>query len=746
VARPLVKLGRLLAVLMIAATVTAVLAAALTEHTVQFVQANTSAAAKVEFDSLAQTSSVYAADGTYLGDLEGVEDRDIVPLAKISDKTIKAILAVEDADFYDHRGVNARAVTRALIENVSSGSIQQGGSTITQQLVKLIVTGDDRQVADRKVTEAVLAMRVEEQYSKDEILEQYLNTVYFGGGAYGVQTAAQLYFGKDAIDLDWAESAMLAAVIRNPVSYDPTRNPELAERRRLIALERMAEEGLISDAQVLEYAGAPLPTTRQEVAEPKSYFLEEVKQRLLADARLGDSEADRAERLYAGGLQIHTTLDLEAQAEAERAIADVLAPVKDDPRGFTAALAAIEPGTGQVRAIVGGPGFDKFQFNIATQKGRPTGSAFKVYVLTAALEAGYVPNDTISGSGSCSFPNPGGFPDPYRAENFGNSGGGGGTITSQTLRSSNCAYLRLGQVVGLSNVVAAALALGVKSALSDEGGTIPLSLPLGVKDITPLDMATGYSTLANDGLRVDPIFVTRVTDRDGDVVLENKPEPQRAVSPQTARLATSVLEQNVQKGTGTRAKLPDQPAAGKTGTAQDSRDAWFVGYTPYLATAVWMGRPEGGPPELAEMRNVGGVGSVTGGSYPARIWGQFNTDYHEGREVREFTEPEKTRPGKALRTPQEEKQASEFAATACGAKANEVDSDGDGRADSCAPGTVTSTNGGKCPRLLTPIDRDGNGQNDGCGIPGEAVVPTPTTVPMTETVPPPADPEAPANG
>jgi membrane peptidoglycan carboxypeptidase len=312
------------------------------------------------------------------------------------------------------------------------------------------------------------------------------------------------------------------------------------------------------------------------------------------------------------------------------------------------------------------------------------------------------------------------------------------------LRSSNCAYLRLGQAVGLSNVVATAQALGVTSELTEPGGSLALSLPLGVKDITPLDMATGYSTLANDGLRVDPVFVTRIEDRQGDLVLENVPQPQRAVSVQTARLATDVLEQNVQKGTGTRAKLPGQPAGGKTGTAQDSRDAWFVGYTPYLATAVWMGRPEGGPPELAEMRNVGGVGSVTGGSYPARIWGQFNADYHEGRERRDFTEPEKTRSGRAIRTAQEEKQAADFAASACGSRGNEVDTTGDGRADGCAPGTVTGQTGGKCPRLLVPIDRNGDGRNDGCGVPGETVVTTPpATVP--ETPPPPADPEAPAN-
>jgi penicillin-binding protein 1A len=410
--------------------------------------------------------------------------------------------------------------------------------------------------------------------------------------------------------------------------------------------------------------------------------------------------------------------------------------VHDDPRNFTAALASIEPGTGAVRALVGGPGFDKFKFDIATQKGRPTGSSFKAFVLTAALEAGYVPDDTISGSSPCSFDNPGGFPDPYKAENFGGSGGGGGTITSQTLRSSNCAYLRLGQVVGLSNVVATAHALGVTATLEDPGGTYPLSLPLGVKDITPLEMATAYSTLANDGLRVDPIFVTKVLDRNGNVVLENNPQPQRAVSVQSARLATDVLEQNVQKGTGTRAKLPHQPAAGKTGTAQDFKDAWFVGFTPYLSTAVWMGNPEAG----VEMRNVAGVGSVTGGSYPARIWGAFNTAYHESRPVREFTQPDKTRPGKALRTQQEEKQISDFAASACGSRAAEVDTNGDGRADSCAPGTSVSPQGGRCPRLLTAYDSDGDGRNDSCVTPTQAAKPPTTTAAPATSAPPAASP------
>jgi membrane peptidoglycan carboxypeptidase len=281
-------------------------------------------------------------------------------------------------------------------------------------------------------------------------------------------------------------------------------------------------------------------------------------------------------------------------------------------------------------------------------------------------------------------------------------------------------------------VVAAAHALGVNATLDEASGVIPLSLPLGVKDITPLEMATAYATLANDGLRVDPVFVTRVVDGDGNVIVDNTPQPQRAVSVQTARLATSVLEQNVLSGTGTRAKLPHQPAAGKTGTAQDSKDAWFVGYTPYLSTAVWMGNAEAG----VEMRNVAGVGSVTGGSYPARIWGEFNSDYHQDRPVREFTAPEKTRPGQPLRTPQEQRQINDFVNSSCGSRSAEVDSNGDGTSDSCASGTSVSPQGGRCPRLLTPVDTDGDGRNDTCVTAAQAATIPRTTQPPTTTAAP----------
>jgi penicillin-binding protein 1A len=705
VVRIITYLTRLILVVALAASGCALAVVTIAPHAREFVDANSSRAAQVQVGVLARNSLVYAADGSLLGRLKGEQDRELVKLSDMSPQVVQSILAVEDADFYRHNGVNGRSIVRALIENVSAGAVQQGGSTITQQLVKNLVLDDNRKQVNRKLPEAALAIRLEQQMSKDEILELYLNTVYFGGGAYGVERAARLYFDKPAKDLDWPEGALLAALIRSPIAYDPIRNPKLAEQRRALALQRLVEVGDITEAQRRDFIGAPMPTQRHESdVVQDSYFLEEVKQRLLDDPRLGATRQDRIEALFAGGLQIYTTLDPKAQADAEQSIAETMDPLKDD-RGFTAALAAVEPGTGKVRALVGGPGFDQFKFDIATQKGRPTGSSFKMFVLAAAMEGGYVPSDTIDGSSPCRFPNKGGTPDPYVAQNFGGSGGGGGTITSQTLRSSNCAYLRLAQIVGLTNVIATAHALGVNAQLDPV-----LSLPLGVFDITPLEMADAYATIANDGVRVDPVFVDKVLDADGKVILESKPTPTRAVSQQTARLVTDVLNQNVKSGTGTRAQLPRQPAAGKTGTAQDFADAWFVGFTPYLATAIWMGAPEG----RVEMRNVGGVSGVTGGSFPAKMWGEFMSRYHEDLPVKPFVEPEKTRSGKALRTAEEQKAIDDYARTACGSNAAEVDTNGDGVADQCAPGTVGRYNGGACPRLLVAGDTNGDGVNDAC--------------------------------
>jgi len=622
----------------------------------QLGQAGSSEEAPIDLGPLDQRSYVYAADGRLLATLRAEIDRQPVPLSSIPGHVVDAVLAVEDADFYAHKGVNLRAMLRALTANVESGATVQGGSTITQQLIKNEIVGTE-QTLDRKAKEAVLARRLEEQMSKDEILERYLNTVYLGNGAYGLQAGAETYFGVRVQELDIAQAAFLAGIIANPSLYDPVRNPEGARARRDLALRRLVSYGRITSEDVALLEGAPLPTQISQVnPSPDTYFVEEVKQQLLDDVRLGATREEREYAVFRGGLQIYTTLDLDAQLLATVARNEVIAelapegaapatiPIAPNPetgeeRFATAAVVSVDPRSGAVRAMVGGSGFEENKFNVVTQGLRSGGSTFKVFVLMALLEAGYVPNDSVSGSGPCSFTGiPGLNPDPYVVENFDNSRGGGGTITQQTLRSSNCAYVRLGQIVGTDRVAEQARRMGITTPMQDV-----VSMPLGTQEVYPIDMAAAFASIPNDGLFNPPYYVERVEDRQGQLIFEHHPSPRRASSPESARLAADILEKNVQSGTGTRARVPGHRAAGKTGTAQNSGNGWFVGFTPHLATAVWMGSPA----DNFEV-TIRGVG-LTGGSHPAEIWGRYMRAWHEGREPLDYADPPRTRPGRYLR-------------------------------------------------------------------------------------------------
>jgi penicillin-binding protein 1A len=634
------SLLRLVLVLAALSVLTAGTVVALAPATTDFAGGIDLESAGVDLDSLdsySVKSLVFASDGSKIGEFFAEENREPVALPFIPKEVIDPILAMEDQHFYEHTGVNLQAILRALFQNVSSGSVEQGGSTITQQLVKNALLNSEKEL-DRKTREAVLALWVEDHLTKDEILEKYLNTVYFGSGAYGVQAAAEIYWGKNISELGWAEGALLAGLISNPSRYDPTRFPERAIERRRITLDTLVEQGKLTRAEADFITLVPLPTERcgtpeaQQTAAcgdkaerpPENYFVEDVKQELLDAAYLGDTPEERYEMVFGGGLRIFTTIDLEAQRMAEESMAEGIPDSMKD-KGIVGSMISVEPG-GAVRAMVGGPGFDQLEYNIATaDKGRPTGSSFKTFVLLTALEQGATPNDSIAGGGT--FKPPG--EKPYQVD------GKGGTITSVTQASSNGAFVRLGQIVGLENVVEVARKLGVTTELNPA----EWSMPLGPKDIPPVQMASAYSAITNGGIHEPYYFIERIEDRDGNVIYEHTPHGNRAVSRQTACLAAQILAKNVTGGTGTRARLDNQVAGGKTGTTQAHHDVWFVGFTPYLTTAVWLGDP----------LNKSTMSGSFGGNYPATIWGDFNEKYHEGREPLSFPKCDKVGKAKTLK-------------------------------------------------------------------------------------------------
>ncbi|MEZ5342759.1 MAG: transglycosylase domain-containing protein, partial [Acidimicrobiales bacterium] len=491
--------------------------------------------------------------------LVGEVNSEPVTLDKIPQEVIDAVLAMEDADFYKHNGINYRGTFRALIENVNAGGIAQGGSTITQQLVKQKLLSTEQNFG-RKSTEAFYALRVEEKYTKDEILEHYLNIIYLGSGAYGVQAAAETYWGKDVSELGWEEAALLAGIIRNPTGYDPTLYAERSRDRRSVVVDRLLSEGYIDEAMAEQIRNAPIPAERQTPydTKPTDYFIEEALSEILFDENspFGDTIQDRSAAVYTGGLKIYTTFDLNAQTAA-LAARDEYEP--DDPRNFQIALAAIDTHTGAVRAMVGGPGFTRDKFNLTTDGLRQPGSTMKTFVLAALFEQGYTPKDEVRADRPCEFENPGGTPNPYEVDTRYGGSGGVQSVAAVTRSSNNCSFVRLGQVATTDAVVEVAEKLGISTPLDSV-----LSLPLGVKEVHPMEMASAYASFANDGIYNKPYYVERIEDSQGNVLYQHKGDGTRAVSVQTARMIVETLESNVLGGTGTAARLGNGHfAAGK---------------------------------------------------------------------------------------------------------------------------------------------------------------------------------------
>lgn len=617
---------------------------------------------QVSLPPLGERSLLYDANGQLIGSFQDEQNRSIVPLSAVPQDVVDAVLAVEDATFFEHGPVDVRSVVRALFTNVREGGVAQGGSTITQQLVKKSITGDKVDLK-RKLEEAYLAVRLEEQMTKKQILERYLNTVYFGNGAYGVQAASEVYFGHDVGDDNFAEAALLAALISNPNNYEPIHHPQQARAQRTLAYKRLMETGRLTEAQVTFLEQIPLPTQLNLPQTNDDYFVETVKQRLLSGdtpegRALGPTPEARYNAVFRGGLRVYTTYDRAAQLEAIAARQKTVPGIRPDgtfplpdhvtsdgthqPQFGTAVVVSVDPSSGAVRVLLGGPGFDRVKYDISTHPpGKQPGSSFKTFVLAAAIENGYVPDDVLDGTSPCTYsvndpdtdqPTTYSLEHPDTRHNFAGEGGSFGTLTRQTLQSSNCAFLRLGQIVGLKKVIAVAQKLGITNCVTEQttrqadarncmNPSYAVMAYGGTFGVLPLDMADAYAALANDGMHNDPYFVEKITDRNGKVLYQHRTEAQRAVSVQTARLVTQVLQANVQGGTGTRASLANgQPAAGKTGTTDEAKNIWFVGYTPQLATAVWIGDGAN-----AEVPLFGG--SATGGQYAAYTWGTFMESY-----------------------------------------------------------------------------------------------------------------------
>ena len=588
-------------------------------------------------DAQAQTSYVCADNvqvncnaANAMAQLHGTEDRELVSYEQIPPILREAVLSAEDKDFFKHGGVDPLGIARAAAYDIRGNSAsRQGGSTITQQYVKKTYLSSEQTVT-RKIKEAVMAIKLEQEISKEEILTRYLNTVYFGRGAYGVQAASRAWFDHDVESVDAGEAAFLAGLLRNPNGADPYRGDKLlkeAERRRRVVLANMVKEGYVTQAEMNQLVKVPMdpadpsvaPEDRFIVAPPvpstlgenvkgaqwgSEYFAEYVRQWLLKE--FGE------EQVYGGGLKVYTTIDLNMQRAAYDAVTSTLNR-QGDPSG---SIVAVDD-KGQVKAMMGGTDFKNNELNLATGRdggglGRQPGSTFKTFALTEAVKEGYSIRSVMPAPGKIEITDP----VCLNGEKMWKVRGGPGataSLVSATKNSMNTVFAQLMVRLGPDAVAKTAVDMGVKSL---EGQDPRCAWVLGSGEVSVLDMAAGYSTLANEGIAKSPIVVTRVEFPDG-TVKRYEPEQHRVLTSEQAGRVTFALQQVIDGGTGKQANI-GKPAAGKTGTTQRNVDGWFVGYTPKLTAAVWMGHPEG----LIPMTSVHGM-RVQGGTFPAMMWRKF---------------------------------------------------------------------------------------------------------------------------
>ncbi len=585
-----------------------------------------------------ERSTIYASDGkTELATLY-LDNREIVGLGDISAIGPKAVLAVEDAQFYEHGPLDWTSLIRALLTNAATGEVVQGGSTITQQLVKNAITGDTAQTFQRKFQELALAIRVEQRYTKDQILALYLNDVYFANGIYGIGTAADFYFHVPASRLKLTQSAMLAGLIRSPNYYDPLVHPVKARIRRNVVLDRLAELGWVPQERIDKAKASPLglaPDIGRLKLQQPPFFVRYITERIIANTdgefdAFGQTESARRRRLYEGGLRITTTLDPDWQAAAQAVANEPYREAVANPNYSQTpdtSIVSVDNATGAIRTMLSGRNYQKDQLNLADASRQP-GSAFKPFTLVAAFRDGIPPGSVFSTKSPLYLPEWSGNDCSCVSNAEGAGDSGYENLWGATKDSINVVFAQLILKVGPDKVVKAAHDMGIESELP----AVP-SLTLGTADVTPIEMASAYQTLANDGKHCESYAVAKVVDAQG-VVYRHKPACKQVVSPEIAHLVTAMLQGVVSGGTGTAAALGSWPVAGKTGTTQDYTNAWFVGFTRQVSTAVWVGFP--GTPDPLPLYFGG---SVFGGTLAAPIWHDYMLRVMAGMPAESFPAP-----------------------------------------------------------------------------------------------------------
>ena len=562
----------------------------------------------------AETSYIYDIKGKLLTSLHGEANREVASLNQVAPELKLAVVAIEDSNFYRHNGLNPYSIGRAALANFKQGGVSEGASTLTMQLVKNLFLTRERTFS-RKLAEAILAIRVEQVFSKDEILEMYLNNIYWGHNNYGIQTAAESYFNKSAAELNLAEAAVLAGLIQAPEQYSPFLDYSSTKARQAQVLARMRTLNWITAEEEQAALQTPLligkPTAWRKSKSP--FITEAVIKEL--EARFGK------EKLLQGGIRVQTTIDMNFQKMAEESVKESHDMLRSwGLQADQIALAAVDPRTHFVKALVGGVDYESSQFNRAVQSRRQPGSAFKPFVYYAALASGNYSPSTIINDAPISYSIPGGI---YQPQNYGGKGDFAGMMSLATAlkQSRNIPVIKLGQSVGLEKVIEICRTLGIKSPMQPV-----ISLPLGSIGVTPLEMAGAFATFANSGWYSDSTVILQVTDSKGNILLDNTPQPKQILDPWATANLTAMMQGVLQPGgTGTSANI-GRPAAGKTGTTSSERDVWFVGYVPQLATAVWVGND-----------NYQSMGKgITGGTFAAPVWRSFMLKALKDKPVKYF--------------------------------------------------------------------------------------------------------------